>query len=473
MEEDISNSDFESMADAATASWLAHRASAPSSRQSSSIRKGLVSDITHRRIDYAVAQGTPREPILPPAAASVPPSSSAPALPPSNHTSVAAALDSPASTTPISSSEDSGAPPPENSGIHSDVTAWQTALQSLPPEFANSKMPPHPLSQALMNQPTLRLVEWNPYRQQGGFVPRTAHDFSSLMIYVSGQVNPNPCRRCLLRNGPFARCVVSPPAVLGNSSIRHACANCTYQCQYNKCTNEPITEQEKLRTELLRSVVRSKELTPRQPMTRKPDPKERRDRLAEEQLNQQRHLHAVSEVRRLQKRVQLAAKRNHYRPGVLPIQAAPGPDINFSVNPIPFDEKLRHIRACSPQSRRRIAAETLQWQAALATVETEPPPPAPVISVPRPAAEPIVSHHARALPDSFTSSQSIPASSMPTPSHGFALDSPPSARTTSHNTENTFEAMDEDESEDEQENDYGETSWTEPDNTASIVKAPR
>ncbi|KAI0528147.1 hypothetical protein F5B22DRAFT_583822 [Xylaria bambusicola] len=460
MEKDISNAVFESMADTAAASWLAHRASTPNSRQSSSI-----------------PQSIPRGTILPPTAVSgPPPPSSAPAtLPPSNHTSVAAALDSPASTTPISSSEDRApsAPPAQaSSGIHSDITAWQSALQSLPPEFANSVLPPHPLSQALMNQPTLRPVEWNPYRQQGGFVPRTAHDFSSLMIYVSGQMNPNPCRRCLLRNGPFARCVVSPPAVLGNSSIRHACANCTYQCQYNKCTNEPITEQEKLRAELLRSVVRIKELTPRQPMTRKSDAKEKRerDRPAMEQLNQQRQLNGVSKVRRLQKRAQLAAE---YHTGAHQPESRPGPDISFGASPVPFDEKLRRIRACSPQSRRRIAAETLQWQAALATVEAEPPPPASAVPVPRPAAEPTVNQHSRALPNDFTPFQSTPASSMPTLSHGFALDSPPGAMTTSHDTENTFEAMDEDESEDEEESDYGEMAWTQPDSTASIVKAPR
>lgn len=209
------------------------------------------------------------------------PRPSVPVLPPiqiqSDYTS--------ASTTPATSPEGSGTQAHGDAGIRSDITAWQSALQALPPEFANAKVPEHPLSLALINQPSLRPVEWNPYRQQGGFVPRTAHDYSSLMIYVSGQINPNPCRRCRLRNGPFAQCIVSPPIVLGNSAIRHACANCTYQCQYSKCTNEPISEQERLRVELLRSVMRTKKLTPRQPMSRQPNVKDRADRPAGKKSN--------------------------------------------------------------------------------------------------------------------------------------------------------------------------------------------
>ena len=72
------------------------------------------------------------------------------------------------------------------------------------------------------------------------------------MFYISGQVSPNPCRRCILKQGPFARCIVSPPMVLAQSQLRHACANCTYQNQYKKCTNELVIEAELARTHAMR-----------------------------------------------------------------------------------------------------------------------------------------------------------------------------------------------------------------------------
>ena len=111
----------------------------------------------------------------------------------------------------------------------------------------------HALPQSLAKHPAIRKIEWNSYRPMGGFVPRTPHDFASLMIYVSGQVSPNPCRRCILKQGPFARCIVSPPMVLAQSQLKHACANCTYQNQYKKCTNEPVTEAELARLDAMRN----------------------------------------------------------------------------------------------------------------------------------------------------------------------------------------------------------------------------
>ncbi|KAI1366140.1 hypothetical protein F5Y08DRAFT_144159 [Xylaria arbuscula] len=439
---DLSHEDFESIASAATASWLAQRASTPNSSNQ----------------PLAIPSTAPQRGTSPPAPELAPPPSSAPVLPPapSDYTS--------ASTTSVSSPEDSGAQTNGDASIHSDITAWQSAIQSLPVQFANAKLPEHPLSLSLMNQPSLRPVEWNPYRQQGGFVPRTAHDYSSLMIYVSGQVNPNPCRKCRLRNGPFAQCVVSPPVVLANSALRHACANCTYQCQYNKCTNEPISEQERLRVELLRSVLRAKPLTPRQPMTRQPTAREKADRPAGKKSNSRRQ---SKQQHRSQQQARAVSQDNQPGP------SSSGVALGLAANLVPFEEKLQYIRASSPQSRRRVAAETLQWQAAIATIEAEAPPPTPDIPIPRPAAEPIPNHHSRTLPGGFTSPHSTPASSLPTLMHGFAPNSPPSVRNTNYNTGNSFDAMDEDESEDEQESSYGEPTWTAPDNLASIIKAPR
>ncbi|KAI0018622.1 hypothetical protein F4780DRAFT_506071 [Xylariomycetidae sp. FL0641] len=219
--------------------------------------------------------------------------------------------------------------------IASDITAWESALLVLPEEFKNSRLPIHSLSQALAEQPTLRPVEWNQHRQQGGFVPRTAHDYSSLMIYISGQVNPNPCRNCLLKNGPFARCIVSPPTVLAISSLRHACANCTYQNQYKKCTNAPITQGEMVRSQWSRTPAMAKPATPKAPAVKKSQP--------------------ASQPK--------ASKRDFKHMVQKPTSQAISADS--------FAEKLRQARSWSPRSRRRMKAEVAQWKAAIATVEAE------------------------------------------------------------------------------------------------------
>ncbi|KAI0125604.1 hypothetical protein BJ170DRAFT_439680 [Xylariales sp. AK1849] len=228
------------------------------------------------------------------------------------------------------------APSSSSLQVCSDITAWQSALQALPVEFKNQPEPIHPLPVALARQPTLRQIEWNPYRQQGGFVPRTAHDFAAIMIFICGQDNPNPCRNCRLRNGPFGKCVVSPPEVLAVSTMRHACANCTYQNQYKKCTNDPISEEEMARSRLARGAgPRVAPSLPRKPKV-------------------------PAAPLRIHKKVS-PNQREH----VLRKPAA------ASISPESFVDKLCQARAWSPRSRRRMRAQALQWQAAIATVEAE------------------------------------------------------------------------------------------------------
>ncbi|KAH6652591.1 hypothetical protein BKA67DRAFT_294559 [Truncatella angustata] len=232
--------------------------------------------------------------------------------------------------------------------VGSDISAWQTALQSLPPEFKSTPEPIHPLATALVHQPTLRQVEWNPYRHQGSFVPRTAHDFASIMIFVCGQINPNPCRNCLLKNGPFARCIVSPPEVLANSAIKHACASCTYQNQYKKCTNDPITEEEMQKSMIAKGNgrIRSRSFQPRLPKIQSGPKSQKKDKL-HQQLRQYQH-----EARKL-----------------TPHPPPPPPPQHTTADT--FADKLRQVRSWSPRSRRWMKAEALQWQAAIATVEAE------------------------------------------------------------------------------------------------------
>lgn len=254
--------------------------------------------------------------------------------------------------------------------IDSDVTAWQTALQTLPPEFKNQPRPVHLLAQALADQRTLRQIEWNPYRQ--GFVPRTPHDFASMMIFISGQVNPNPCRNCQLKNGPYAKCIVSPPDVLANSSIRHACANCTYQNQYKKCTNDPVTEEEMNRSLWAKgSASAGPPGAPSAP-----------------------HIPKITTTVR-KKRKHREVQNNNPKPAAQPIGSADS-----------FVDKLQQVRAWSPRSRRKMQAEALQWQAAIATVEAET---AQTVTLPAPT--PVTSQVPPAL---FLPQLPLPPASPPT-----------------------------------------------------------
>ncbi|KAI0842376.1 hypothetical protein F5Y06DRAFT_292302 [Hypoxylon sp. FL0890] len=132
---------------------------------------------------------------------------------------------------------------PQQSGskqITNKKTAWQATLEALPDDLKHIRFPRHPLAHALAEFPTLRSIEWNPNRRRGSFKPRESIDFCSMMIYVTGQLSPNPCRNCRLGHGPFAHCIVAPSKVLALSALRvhkHACANCTYQFQQKKCIN--------------------------------------------------------------------------------------------------------------------------------------------------------------------------------------------------------------------------------------------
>lgn len=365
--------------------------------------------------------------------------------------SVSASGPGSSSTATSSRRESEGQPDGGRDGsIRSDISAWQSALQSLPPAFSNAEVPVHPLARALVGQPTLRPVEWNQFRQQGGFVPRTAHDYSSLMIYLCGQVNPNPCRNCRLRNGPFARCVVAPPSVLAVSTLRHACANCTYQNQYKKCSNAPISAEELARSELARSVVRNKHPIRRPTIPRLPKANIRTQQRLENDQPRQPKQQSLS---------------------------VPQPQAKLLLsNMTSFDEKLRRAREWSPRSRKRMTAEALQWQAAIATVEAEGPDSIPNLSVSRGAHGEGIGTHPRPPPSPFTPSQPIPTVSAAFATPDLAGSTQQEARLCNDdNVEYAHEPMDEDESESgsEQEDSYASTSGVGPDHSGPMIKASR
>ncbi|KAI4863516.1 hypothetical protein F4820DRAFT_370290 [Hypoxylon rubiginosum] len=107
------------------------------------------------------------------------------------------------------------------------------------------------LLQALSRLPTLRQVEWNSSSRKGlSFKPRMSDGQGSLMMYVSGQVNPNPCHLCLSGKGPYARCITAHPSVLDKISYeyRDACANCICQNRVSQCRTIPDQHMSRSRT---------------------------------------------------------------------------------------------------------------------------------------------------------------------------------------------------------------------------------
>ncbi|KAK8063359.1 hypothetical protein PG996_008011 [Apiospora saccharicola] len=268
--------------------------------------------------------------------------------------------------------EEPDAPPP--APIGSDITAWTTAIQTLPAEFKNQPRPQHPLAVLLSEQKTIRQIEWNPNRQNGGFVPRTPNDFSSMMIFICGQINPNPCRNCRLKNGPYAMCVVAPPEILAVSTIRHACANCCYQNQHRRCTNEPISHDEMIRSQVGRAGgLRNGAPKVRKPKSHAPKPRPATGYAIAPHFGIQYQYGPSQPSQRppaYAGGTQASVPAYQYQPLPLPNLGKPSSD-SGSVKS--FADKVRMARAWNSQSRRRMKAELLQWQAALATADAERP----------------------------------------------------------------------------------------------------
>ncbi|KAI0402209.1 hypothetical protein F4802DRAFT_379685 [Xylaria palmicola] len=448
---------FGFIAEAATASWYAHRGSVPASKQSQSIGHDSTQEGTDARASTSMT--------APPASAVATPVEYSPLADEESASGASAASPTPTRTASRGASE---ARASGGGSIHSDITAWQSTLQTLPPEFAPAQVPLHPLAQALAEQPTLRPVEWNRFRQQGGFVPRTAHDYGSLMIYLSGQVNPNPCRNCVLRNGPYARCVVSPPAVLAQSLLRHACANCTYQNQYKKCTNAPISEEEKARSELSRPLRIQSGPISHSGLTPRTNPRKTKANSKTKPNSETGEHHIPGHTKN-------KLKRKRQQPDemgdISMTQTVTGLDLGPGNNLESFDAKLQRIRACSPRSRRRVAAQILQWKAALATVEAEEPAPIPGPAPPALAQGATINTYQGAPLNGYTASYPISTSSAVFMKHTPAANQSAGPETISYGAEDVIDYMDEDDSYSEQDDDNDEDE--DDDTPEPAIKAPR
>lgn len=144
-----------------------------------------------------------------------------------------------------------------------------------------------------------------------------------------------------------------------------------------------------------------------------------------------------------------------------------GVSLGLGTNLESFDEKLRHIRACSPRTRRRMAAETLQWQAAIATVEAEGLPPAPAAPAPAPVRNVTNSNRIQAPRNDHTPVPSFSASLAAFAAPATLANPVAATGAARYGAKPTYEPMEEDESESEEEEEE------EGDYDISMIKAER
>ncbi|KAJ2968189.1 hypothetical protein NUW58_g10274 [Xylaria curta] len=279
---------------------------------------------------------------------------------------------------------------------------------------------------------------------------------------------------------------------------------------YKRCTNEPISEQDKARI-----MAKPKATMPMKPMInaptkrrderREPEPEqEAQERLQQKhQRKQQRLLKRQQKLYKRQRQQQQQEQRLHEQGDRAMGQTLASRGLGIGNGLELFDEKLRHIRSCSPRSRRRMAAQVLQWQAAIATVEAEDS--ALDASVPasfhtpvpnnangsRAATTTVEAEDIRPTPLA-TPAHSEPAynqfrvpfyrfaapQTAPTSSATFTRHSPTERSSANHvianyGAGNTPEPMEEDESESEHEDNYEGTPYAGTNGTGPVVKAPR
>ncbi|KAL2134695.1 hypothetical protein VTI74DRAFT_11099 [Chaetomium olivicolor] len=94
--------------------------------------------------------------------------------------------------------------------------------------------------QELLPLPKVRDLDWNiPWLETHPFNDTKSRDISALILQVTGDPAPKPCKRCSEGKGLFRSCIMistrapAPPLL----SI-FGCANCFYHCGQTNCTNK-------------------------------------------------------------------------------------------------------------------------------------------------------------------------------------------------------------------------------------------
>lgn len=120
-----------------------------------------------------------------------------------------------------------------------------------------------------------------------------------------------------------------------------------------------------------------------------------------------------------------------------------------------------------------MAAETLQWQAAIATVEAEKSAPALDLPIQTSINSVAPNNHLQGSLNNYAASQPVSTTAIASTRRTPPRDHSTMAGANSYNAENMAEPMDEDESDDDHEDEYEGTQWVGPNHTGPMIKAPR
>jgi hypothetical protein len=93
--------------------------------------------------------------------------------------------------------------------------------------YSNSQIPKNKRVKDLLELPRVRDVEWNEFSKRP-FFDGNPQSLASIILYVIGEVQQEPCFRCREHKGPFKGCVKLPEGL--HFSIPH-CSNCYYSHQ--------------------------------------------------------------------------------------------------------------------------------------------------------------------------------------------------------------------------------------------------
>ncbi|KAK4248291.1 hypothetical protein C7999DRAFT_13707 [Corynascus novoguineensis] len=125
-------------------------------------------------------------------------------------------------------------------GMEGDASALWYYIQPYLVKHKGRNIPSSGWVQELLSLPRIRDPDWNeawisthPYKDT------LTRDISALVLQITGEIAPKPCKRCSKGLGLFKSCVViSRKANEGPIRSIISCANCFYHCGQKDCTHK-------------------------------------------------------------------------------------------------------------------------------------------------------------------------------------------------------------------------------------------
>lgn len=183
------------------------------------------------------------------------------AAPPSKKSSLAAGNDDFAPASAASSAAEAQATS-QNAGVSEQGLALWNYLQPHLIKHKGPTIPEKGYIKQLIELPRVRELDWHTsWLALHPFLDSMPRDVSALIIQVTGDPAPKPCKRCLDGRGPFTSCIMISPKAPENA-LRNivSCANCFYHFGQTYCSHKEwgASRAEKIiRARLLSSSTRS------------------------------------------------------------------------------------------------------------------------------------------------------------------------------------------------------------------------